>query len=394
VRALESVSKLLEDRMPFMHTHRFHALWRVVLGLIHGKQLWLTALGRSRPSEALPKHGIKAVDRLLGNAHLHAERVKVAAALVSLLVREGTRPIVIVDTMEIRNRVVALSAAIAAEGRSAPAYSMIISALRPNRAQCREFLTALAVVFPPRCRPVVVTDGGFESEWFDEVTSRGWDYVGRVRGHTKFLIGDDWVGRERVHALATSKPRSLGLISYPLTRPSRRRIVLSAKPRSRHRQVATRTGPARDNNWRHYRKNAHEPLVLATSLRSPPRHIVALYKTRMQCEQSFRDVKNHRWGWSLRHCGTCRTERVELLLLIASIAAVAQQLVGIAARRCQLHRRHQANTVSNRSVLSNFLLGGFVINSDDGDTLPIRAFDWAVAWLRRRVAGHIPAALA
>ena len=83
----------------------------------------------------------------------------------------------------------------------------------------------------------------------------------------------------------------------------------------------------------------------------------------MQVEQNFRDLKNHRWGWSMRHCGTRKKERVELLLLIAAVATLAQQLIGIVARRMGLDRRHQANTVTTRTVLSDFFLGALVLDT-------------------------------
>lgn len=391
MRALGRVNKLLEDRMGFMHAHRYQALWRVVCSLIRGKQLWLTALGRSLPSGARPKHSIKAVDRLLGNPHLHEERFQVAAALAALVIPRGCRPLILVDTMEIRERVVALSASVAFESRSVPIYSTVVSALNPTRKQRIDFLSDLARILPAGCNPVVVTDGGFRSEWFDTVASHGWDYVGRIRGQTRFLLDGKWVDRWHVHALATRTPKSLGIVPYPQSRPSPRRVVLSAKPRPRHRQVATRRGPARDNNHKHYRKNAYEPLVLATSLTTTARRVVDIYKTRMQCEEHFRDVKSHRWGWSMRHCGTRRTERVGALLLIASVAAIVQHLIGLVAKRCELQRGHQANTVSNRTVLSTFFLGGLVINSDDRHLLPTYLFDEVLASLRAKIASFLPA---
>lgn len=393
MRAVESVRKLVSERMTFMHAARFNALWRVVDALIRGKQLWLTALGRSMATTARPKHAIKAVDRLLGNRHLHRERLQVSAALTSLVVPPMSRPIVLVDTMEIRHEVVAFSAAVAFEGRAIPIHSMVIKWLNPSHEERRAFLDQLAQILPERCRPIVVTDGGFRAGWFEAIKQLGWDYVGRLRGNPKLFIDDAWATAHQLHGRAGSKARSLGQVLYSMRVCSRSLLVISAKPRSRHRQKKTRRGPARDTNYKYYRKNAHEPLLLATSLELSAKRVVQLYKTRMQIEQSFRDVKNHRWGWSLRHCGTRRHRRAELLLLVAALAALAQHLVGIAARTQGLHRRHQANTVRSRTVLSVFLLGGLALRNTDHGIVKLthQALREALATIRRTIAAHSPA---
>ena len=101
-------------------------------------------------------------------------------------------------------------------------------------------------------------------------------------------------------------------------------------------------------------------------------------------------MKCHRWGWSLRHCLTRKRARLELLLLVAALAIVVQQVVGMAAEARGLARRHQANTIRKRRVLSIYLLGGLVLNGDDGALLRPNAIMAAVAKLRRdlqRLAG-------
>lgn len=366
MRALRTIHRLIRARIDFMHAKRWDALWRVTMALIEGKKLWLSALGRSLPVDTSAKHAIKAVDRLLGNAKLHAEKVLIQRALAEIILPRGVQPIVLVDTMEIRHRVWAFTAAVAFDGRAFPLCSQMVTAPRVRRATWRAFLEDLENTFFHGCRPILVTDGGFEGQWFDDVEAKGWDYVGRVRGQTKFKYADSWISRHALHRLAHKRSaRDLGLVSFPKTRPCPRRLVLSKLPTSRHRQVITRTGPSRDGNYLHYRKNSFEPLVLVTSLPVRAKRIVGIYKTRMQIEQNFRDAKNYRWGWSLRHCGSRSKERIEMLLMIGHLAMLVQQLVGIAAEKEQLHRRHQANTIRKRRVLSVFLLGGLIINSRD-----------------------------
>jgi hypothetical protein len=52
-----------------------------------------------------------------------------------------------------------------------------------------------------------------------------------------------------------------------------------------------------------------------------------MYSMRMQIEETFRDLKRHRYGWSLEHV-RCRTAaRIDVLLLIAALAAVAMHII-------------------------------------------------------------------
>lgn len=363
------VQERLRSAMPFIHAARWRALWHVVTALIVGRRLWLTALGRALPTEARRKHAIKSVDRLLGNRHLQRDRFRIAQGLVRTLVRPPARPVVLIDTVEIRHKVVAVTASLAHEGRSFPFWSTTLRALRLNARQCRRFLKELSTVLPVGVIPILVTDGGFEADWLDEVQRHGWDYITRVRGQTKVLHAGEWIGCHELHRMATNRARNLGALSFPKKAARTRRLVLSKFPTSRHRRKRTRRGHDNDNNYKHYRKNAHEPLLLTTSLTCRPAQVVAIYKLRMQIEESFRDLKCHRWGWSLRHCLTRSRGRLELLLLVAAIAMLVQQVIGIAAEARGLGRMHQANTITTRRVLSIFLLGALVIISGDDSLL-------------------------
>ena len=59
--------------------------------------------------------------------------------------------------------------------------------------------------------------------------------------------------------------------------------------------------------------------------------VVAIYSGRMQIEQTFRDVKNSRWGLGLSESQTRKPKRLTILLLIAALACYALWLIGLAA---------------------------------------------------------------
>ena len=69
----------------------------------------------------------------------------------------------------------------------------------------------------------------------------------------------------------------------------------------------------------------------------------------MQTEETFRDIKNHRWGWSFEDARSESDERLNALLLIAALAALATLLVGIIAEHRRMQRYYQANTIRNRA---------------------------------------------
>lgn len=368
MRALEILHRRLSDAMAFMHTARWNALWLVVQALIMGERLWLTGLGRARPGTARVKHAIKAVDRLIGSRALYADRFGVYQALAHQLMRPRSTPVILVDTVEVRAGWFAIVASVPFHGRSFPICSRAVRHSKPRRRTLQQFIRDLQQIVPEGCRPVLVTDAAFESGWFEAVAATGWDYVGRVRNSTKLLVNGRWMGNKAVHRRATNRAKNLGLVWFPKSHPSPRRMVLAKKPKSKHRRRLNRSGKVgHRNELRDFRRSAREPWLLATSLTVRPSMVVEVFALRMRIEETFRDAKNFRCGWSLRHCG-CRTRpRIEMLLLIGALGFFVQQLVGLAAENLQLHRGHQANTERRRRVLSIFVLGGLVLRSHEHD---------------------------
>ena len=57
-----------------VHVCRWMAIAIVVESIIQAGRLSLSAVGRATLGRGRPKHNIKRVDRLMGNAHLSGER--------------------------------------------------------------------------------------------------------------------------------------------------------------------------------------------------------------------------------------------------------------------------------------------------------------------------------
>ncbi len=105
---------------PELHLKRLNSLTLACHALLDCKTLTLTELSRNLPTKARTKHNIKRIDRLLGNRHLHKERLAVYRWHASFICSGNTMPIVLVDWSDIREqkRLMVLRASVALHGRS------------------------------------------------------------------------------------------------------------------------------------------------------------------------------------------------------------------------------------------------------------------------------------
>jgi len=78
--------------------------------------------------------------------------------------------------------------------------------------------------------------------------------------------------------------------------------------------------------------------------------VVARYSRRFTIEESFRDIKDNRFGMGLSatHIGT--PERRDRLLFISAIAQALLTLLGAASEACGLDRTLKANTAKKRTM--------------------------------------------
>jgi hypothetical protein len=365
MRSVLVLQELLESSLIEIHAKRRASIWRAVTGLVIGGKLWLTALGRSLPGNTSDKHRIKAVNRLLGKEAVHRQLPMFYRALGAQLLRLTKRPVVIVDWTGLASAHYILSAQLCCEGRSMPLYNRVFpKSSQGNPGVQSQFLRELAAILPEGSRPIVVTDAGFRSPWFDAVALLGWDYVGRIRNRTKVFHNEAWVPVNCLHRLAGSVARDLGWLWLPRGNARLYRLVLSARPILKGRKRKTRRGRSGNNTLDvKASRGAREPWLLVTSLQCSAETVVSTYKQRMHIEQSFRDTKNFRHGWAMHHARSKSEKRLEILLLIAALAFVALQLIGRAATQCGAQRFFQANTIVNRRVLSFFVLGRYIVQS-------------------------------
>ena len=105
-----------------------------------------------------------------------------------------------------------LRASVSVEGRSITLYEEIHPQHKyGDRAVHRRFLARLAKLLPAGCSPTIMTDAGFHSTWFDLVTQRRWQWIGRIRGKDMVRIaGCAWKRCTEIYAEATSQSENRG----------------------------------------------------------------------------------------------------------------------------------------------------------------------------------------
>ena len=372
------LSRWLRRACPAVHAVRATAVVTGVEALVLGAKLALTHLGRNLRSAAFPKHSIKRVDRLLGNRHLHAERPLVYRALAHRLLAATPRPVLLIDwadcgSGDVRRRWLLLRAAVPLGGRAVPIYEEVHPLARYNKPRThRRFLRHLRAALPAACSPILVTDAGFRGPWFREVERYGWDWVGRVRNQVKYRLARGaadgasgaWATTRALYPAATPRPRHLG--RAVLARRQSYACELYLVRQYRRGPGRPRRAHGRSAAARRCRRLHKDPWLLATSLPhtgGAARRVVALYALRMRIEEGIRDTKDVRWGFGLRDARSRRAERVEVLLLVAALGALACWLAGLAAEARAWGRHFQVNTVRRRAVLSTVFVGRQLLRS-------------------------------
>ncbi len=370
MQAGQVLNRLLQKVCSEMHKMRRTALFVNVMAALHGEVLTVTQLGRSIKSEAKEKHCIKRADRLLSNRRLQGERVGIYTELTRQLIGNKQRPVMIVDwsDMDESKRHFLLRASVPMEGRSLTVYEEVHTVKSKEKPKVHEdFLKALQKMLPPQCRPIIVTDAGFRTPWFKQVEALGWDWVGRIRNrHEVQLPGETpWIPCKSLYDKATATPKALGRACLTESNPIGCQLVLyKGKPKGRVH--LNRLGQrVRSSHSRKHEKAQREPWLLGTSLPEGfklAEKAVKLYALRMQIEEAFRDLKSTRFGLSLELHHTYQLERLQVLLLIATLALMVAWLMGRATELTGQARHYQANTVKTRVVLSTIFLGLKVID--------------------------------
>lgn len=369
------VTRVLGSCLMDLHEKRAGSLLRSVNGLLASNVASLSAialgLDRDQPWERriVMEQRIKSVDRLLGNVAMWGLREEIYRCLARRWLRGVERVLIVVDWSEVTadQCLHLLRASVALEGRSVTLYEEIHPQRALGSARVHErFVKRLRSFLPEGCRPIVMSDAGFHSDWFKLIEAQGWYFVGRVRGASLVCLPreQDWMRVAEVYAQATSRARHLGTGQYTRKHAYRVHFVLARRARQGRHQF-TVYGKKRAS--RRSQKNARrerEPWLLACSPQLSylqANAIVKLYAQRMQIEQAFRDTKNAHLGLGLERSRSRSLERLQMLLLIVHLALFVQRLVGEYAKNTQLELQFMATRRESRREISLVNLGRRII---------------------------------
>lgn len=155
------------------------------------------------------------------------------------------------------------------------------------------------------------------------------------------------------------------------------------KAELRGRKHKNRLGEVAENAYSRKKAAAQrEPWLLATSLPASSwsaKQVVKLYRLRMQVQEGFRDLKSHRFGLALNYHRTESAARLQVLLLIATLALMVLWLLGWAATIKQQYYQFQANSVRHKRVLSAIFIGLRMINDTH---IQLSTGDIDAAWMK------------
>lgn len=387
MRAIKILQQNIVPLLSVIHAKRLAVVFWAVQTLMIGNRLSLTGIGRAKQSRGKGDHGvkhsIKRVDRLLGNKKLHGEMLLFFHAIARILIGGKQRPVILIDWTEAGLKHVALVAALPTDGRALTVFAEVHPLKKMgNPTVQKHFLRKLHTILPTQCRPIIVTDAGFKNAWFKEIFSWGWDFVGRVRGtvHARPEGGSKWVPLKELFSRAIFKARDLGRWFIAKSNPACLRLVVIKKKNIK--TIIRGTTRARKG-----RSRAMEPWLLATSLNdATAKKIVGIYGLRMQIEETFRDTKNHRFGWSFEDAQSTTCERIRVLLLIATLGMLAVTILGQAAELQCHHLDYQANrTRRKRRVISLFFLGKNIIEAGDSDRYLLRDLRASFIEIRKKL---------
>jgi hypothetical protein len=363
-------SKLLQTiitKSCAIHKKRLEVLLIAADTLVKCCRLSVVGLGRGLINEVKTKYNINRMDRLVGNNHLYTESLEIQRATSALILGNKIRPLILVDwsSATIAERFQLLRAAVPVGGRSLTVYEEVHPLKKYNNPKIhKEFLKNLSKVLPEQCRPIIVTDAGFGIPWFKEVVELGWDFVGRLINNSYYT--KDQKHWDTVPELLKYKSPIIKRLGEVFLSKQQFKCYLQAHKeahKGRVRKNIYGEKAARSVSKRSA-KSARSAWVLANSLgesKQTAARVVKIYATRMQIEESFRDIKNPQFGFGLRYSRTLGIKRLTNLFLIGLIGTLIAWLNGLCAKNRNLHHTFQTNSVRHRNFLSVFFIGCQII---------------------------------
>lgn len=303
-----------------LHAQRLASLRDGVDGALHASQVGVRAIGRGLAvaNGLCPKSAIKQVDRLLSNPNMPYQ--KMFSLWIRFVLAQRDELVVNFDWTEFpeSDQSMLFLGLQTAHGRSTPLLwkTFTTSQLKDQRNDHEdELLVLLAELLDEGKKVTVVADRGFsDTKLFSFLSEElNFHYIIRIKKNTyifdekdKKLHADEWLGKN-----------------------GRMKTVKNARVTEQKQPVACFVG-VKD-------KNMKEPWCLVSSRDDlKGSEVKKLYGKRFTIEESFRDLKNHRYGMGLEQVQIKKNERRDALTWLAVLAHTLLTLLGKAGQQAGL----------------------------------------------------------
>lgn len=323
------LSKLFEEDL---HAKRVLSLGNATLGAIEAASLSVHAigLGLAEVRGLNSKHAIKQVDRLLGNSGFDVWELFESWVPFVLGARQEIVAALDWTDFDADDQSTIAMHMVTSHGRATP---LVWKTVRKSKmagwrnAHEDELIARLLEVVGPGVKVTILADRGFgDQKLYEQLKEWKADYVIRFRG---IVAVTDESGESRTASAWTPTNGRAKLLRN--ARVTKDRTTVGTV-------VCVKAGGMK------------EPWCLAaSSATASANQIVQLYSRRFTIEESFRDLKNPRFGLALSQARVSSPARRDRLLLIGALAAALLTLLGAAGESLGFERLMKANTVKRRS---------------------------------------------
>jgi hypothetical protein len=324
-----------------VHARRAASVSNGVLGVLHAAALGVNAIGRGLAvAQGLdPKHAIKQVDRLLSNAGF--TMWDWFPSWIAFAVGARKQIVVALDWTHFDadgHATIALNL-ITSHGRATALVWKTVEASKLKDRQSeyeRDLLALLHDSLPNDIDITVLADRGFgDQKLYEYLETLGWRFVIRFR-ECILVTTDDGI-----------------------TLPAAERVPVTGHAKMLRNVRVTRDKAAVPAVVLKHQKGMKEAWCLATNrVDLGAGGVVDLYARRFTIEETFRDLKDPRFGTGLLQTRVGRTDRRDRLIFLFALAHALLTLLGAAGEAAGLDRTLKANT-SKRRTLSLFNQGLF-----------------------------------
>lgn len=357
----ELLHKILQESHVVKHKTRLNSLMLAVSSVLNGSSLSLTSLGRQMPKAIKPRSRIQEVNYLLSNGHLHQERLGIYAAINRWMIGDEKVLFIAIDwSSVVAHEQHVLRASLLRKGRSMTVYEEIHAEQELAHAQVhQEFLRHLKLVLPASCEVCLIVDAGFRTDFYMQVETNDWDYVGRLLSTMYYRSVEEENGRwcPELYEQASSQPEAIGAVMLTKSRRYQSHLYLYKRLETDAQGEGRKLRKIKHGKKeKEYKNAAKKPWLIASSLAMSAEKIMTIYRKRMKIEHDFRDLKDPRWGLGLRESRSKDPARLTLQLLVGFLASFLLWLIGLCLEKKRLHRDFQANSIKHKRVLSLIFL--------------------------------------